>query len=460
MYPPPLWFLGARLNYAETMLVGALEMPDAVAIVQADEAGIQGRMTFKELRAGVHRVSTFLSMEVGLQSGDVVAAYASNRLEVVIFMLAAASLGALFTAASPDFGPSAVCARFSQMRRLKCLLISSHVTYHGKPYVHLDKACALLHLLYDAGRTDLSVVLLQATVAEKIALEVEQAGFVKRWLRWEDLPEPSTPLMFAQLPFEHPLFIVYSSGSTGAPKAIVHGVGGVLLQHGKEHTFHGDIRPGCSLLQVTTVAWMMWHWSVSVLARCATVVLYDGSPLSPNPLYLWHLIAELKVSHVGSSAKHLALLQEQRINLPSLPHLRFLYSTGSPLAPRVFDYIYRQLPHVRLFSITGGTDILSLFCGGNPAGPIYRGEISVPCLGMDIKIFANDTLLQRDDSRSAGGSFEEGIVGDLVCIQVFPIQPICFHGDTGEIYRNAYFSVFGPQVWHHGDYVQRNPSKL
>jgi acetoacetyl-CoA synthetase len=361
-----------------------------------------------------------------------------NRREGGIGMLAGASIGALWSSCSPDFGFQGVLDRFGQIAP-KVLLASDASRYGGKPRPYADKVAAVVHALPQL------CAVVACGDAQALRREVPQA------IAFEDFGTAAArEPRFEQLPFAHPLYVLYSSGTTGLPKCLVHGAGGTLLQHAKELVLHGDIGPDDTLFYFTTTGWMMWNWLVSGLFTGATLVLYDGSPLEPDPLVLWRLAEEERVTHFGTSAKYLALLEKSGARPRAqcdLGALRTVFSTGSPLAPESFDFVYQGVKSdVQLASIAGGTDIVSCFCLGDPTGPVHRGELQVRGLGMAVDVF------------DARGNSIAGAPGELVCTRAFPSQPIGFWNDAdGERYRRAYFARY-PGVWHHGDFVELTPN--
>ena len=462
LFPRPPFFPGSRLNFAENLLYPASSPDeDAVAVISATELDRE-YVSWKQLRERVRQCANALK-QAGVQSGDRIAGFLGNHVNAIVAMLAAASLGAFWTGVSPDTGVHAVLERLRQIEP-KILFADNASLYNGK--VHGAQA-KVQQIVPELPHLELLVVFEtvkshQINLAE---LKPVQGQVYNYDAFLSTSRNPSSPLEFASLEPDHPVYILYSSGTTGAPKPIVHGALGTLLQHKKEHVLHCDIRPGDRLFYFTTTTWMMWHWLVGGLASGATIVAYDGSPFRPfdaeggnGEMAMPRLIDELQITHFGTSAKYLSILEQASLNPSKHPHrpvslqtLKAIFSTGSPLAPSTFDYVYSSInPDIMLGSITGGTDILSLFCSGCPILPVYRGEIQCRCLGMAVSAF---DFAGNDISDSSEP-------GDLVCTKPFPAQPVMFWppGPVGaEKYRKSYFDVFGPSVWHHGDFVRFNP---
>ncbi|KAI0244194.1 hypothetical protein L0F63_007386, partial [Massospora cicadina] len=440
----PTWFEGARLNFAENLLW--CRSGEKVAIYATGEATqFTGqcirRITYKELYRQVGRVAGALRAS-GVNAGDRVVGYLPNGPEAVIAMLASASLGAIWSSTSPDFGASGVLDRFGQIEP-KVLFSVNAIAYNGKVHSHLGKLRAVAEGLRSLRR----IVVLRFIPEHPMDLT-----FSPHAVNYEAFVSSSDglPLTFAQLPFNHPLYILFSSGTTGPPKCLIHTAGGILIQHKKEHVIHGNLGPSDVVLQYTTVGWMMWNWLVSVLSVGASIVLYDGSPFKPTPLALFELVDELNVTAFGTSAKYIQALESAGARPNDhlrLASLHSLYSTGSPLKPESYDYVYSAIKlDLCLSSITGGTDLCSLFAGHNLALPVCRGEVQCRCLGMAIVSW--DAARQPVFDRS----------GDLVCTRPFPCMPAMFWNDgDGSKYRAAYFDTF-PGVWYHGDFVSISSS--
>ncbi len=426
------WFRGAELNFAENLLRRAGEEP---AIVFHGEDGRREELSWNALRRRVAALAAAMKAD-GVGVGDRVAAFMPNLPETVIGMLAASSLGAVWSSCSPEFGVSAVLDRFGQIEPVLLLTVDGY-RYNGKALDIRDKVAAIAE-----GLPSLRRILLHRFLDPAAALPP-----VPKTVPFEDYPVGDPPpLVFAQLPFDHPLYILYSSGTTGKPKAIVHGAGGTLLQHLKEHRLHTDIRPGEKLFYFTTCGWMMWNWLVSALASEATIVLYEGSPFHPSPAVLWEMAERERLQYFGTGAKYIDAIKKAGLKPRSghdLTALRAILSTGSPLLPESFDYVYADIKaDLHLASISGGTDIVSCFVLGNPAGPVRRGEIQMRGLGMAVEVF--------DDS----GRPVRGRKGELVCTKPFPSMPVGFWNDPdGSRYRAAYFERF-PGVWCHGDWAE------
>jgi acetoacetyl-CoA synthetase len=438
MMPPapglgPRWFAGARLNFAENLLRRG---DDADALVSWDERGRRRTVSFRELRIEVARIADALR-QAGVGVGDRVAGFVPNGPEAIIAMLAAAALGAIWSSCSPDFGPKGVLDRFGQIRP-KVLFACDGYRYAGKRIDLRDRVREVAESLPE----------LVAVVGFGWLEDHPDWSSVPRALSWERFSQrgAGAPLRFERLPFDHPLYILYSSGTTGLPKCIVHSAGGTLLQHLKELVLHTDLKAGDRIFYFTTCGWMMWNWLVTGLAVGATVVLYDGAPLGPEAGILWRLCAEERLTVFGSSAKYLALAEKEGLTpgaTSDLRSLKAILSTGSPLSPASYDWVYSAVkPDVRLSSISGGTDIVSCFALGDPTGPVHRGELQCLGLGMAVEV------------RDGEGKPVVGEQGELVCTKPFPSMPVAFWDDPdGSKYRGAYFD-FWPGIWRHGDWAE------
>ncbi len=433
--PGAQWFPDARLNFAQNLL----RRRDATdALVFWGEDKIRRRLTHDELYRAVAQLAAALRAQ-GVAPGDRIAAMLPNMPETIVAMLAAASIGAIFSSASPDFGVHGVLDRFGQIEPRVLIAVDGYY-YDGKTIDCLEKLGEI------AGK--LSSV--QRVVIVPYVHALPDLQGIRAAMTYADLVAPhahETAIHFNPLPFDHPLYVMYSSGTTGVPKCIVHGAGGVLLQHLKEHRLHCDIKPGDKLFYFTTCGWMMWNWLASGLASGATLLLYDGSPLIKHRAGILFDYAEAEgMTHFGTSAKFIHALGKMGLE-PNSTHrleaLRMILSTGSPLLPEGFDYVYRHIKRdVCLASISGGTDILSCFVLGNPILPVWRGEIQCRGLGMSVEVF-NDR-----------GKAVSGEKGDLVCTKPFPAMPLYFWNDAdGAKYRAAYFEKY-PGVWWHGDYAE------
>ena len=432
--PGARFFPQARLNFAENLL----RFDDGrEALVFRNECGARRSLSHRELRGEVARVAGGLRA-AGVAAGDRVTGFVPNLPEAAIAMLATATIGAIWSSCSPDFGVRGVLDRFGQIAP-RVLFTADGYFYAGKQLDSLESMSEVLAKLPSVER----VVVIPYAEREPGLARLGAAA--SRAILWQEFGSGSAPPEFALHPFNHPLYILYSSGTTGVPKCIVHGAGGTLLQHQKEHLLHTDLKRSDRLFYFTTCGWMMWNWLMSGLACGATLVLYDGSPLHPQPGVLWHMADEERITIFGTSAKYLAALEKSTF-VPAqsvdLTALRTLLSTGSPLLPEGFDYVYRSVKSdLQLASISGGTDIVSCFALGCPTRPVYRGELQCRGLGMAVDIF--------DDA----GSPARGERGELVCTAPFPSMPVGFWNDPdGARYRAAYFERF-PGVWHHGDYA-------
>ena len=472
--PGARWFEGAKLNFAENLLAPANnpELANKAALVfRNEDPNTRVEISYAELNLQVAKAARAMRA-LGVVAGDRVAAFMPNCPQTVIGMLAATSIGAVFSSCSPDFGIQGVLDRFGQIKP-KLLLATQGYLYAGKKIDCGERVQAIAESL------DLNAEQLISVPYVGLENEFSQPEQSVLWSDFldssphNDLNRDASDIDFEALPFDHPLYIMYSSGTTGVPKCIVHGAGGTLLQHKKELLLHTDVKADDVLFYFTTCGWMMWNWLVSGLSTGATVLLFDGSPFhqdgEANPEVMWNIAQQEGITIFGTSAKYISALEKAGVK-PAVSHnhkVRTLLSTGSPLAHESFDYVYRDVAlksdnqrngqaDLALCSISGGTDIISCFALGNPLLPVYRGELQCLGLGMDVQIWDEDG---NQIQAPAAGRQEKGKKGELVCAQAFPSMPVGFWNDDcseipyGQKYHNAYFDQF-ENVWAHGDYAE------
>jgi acetoacetyl-CoA synthetase len=432
------WFPGVRLNWAERAFAGKAD--EAVAILHASELRDLGEITWGELRAQVAAVAAGLR-SLGVGQGDRVVAYLPNIAEATTCFLAVASIGAVWSSASPDFGAGSLIDRFAQSEP-KVLIAVDGYRYGGKDFDRTRVVARLQEAMPSVERTVLLPYLDPAATATSGAAELRDV------VTWDDLLArgEGAELTFERVPFDDPLWILYSSGTTGLPKAIVQGQGGILLEQLKKMHLHMDAKPGDRLFWFTTTGWMMWNFIVSGLLTEAAIVLYDGNPGYPDMGALWGLAEAARITTFGTSAAYVSACMKAGVEPGAgrdLSHLRAVGSTGSPLAPEGFDWIYEHLgADTWLFSTSGGTDVCTAFVGGVPTLPVYRGELQARALGCKVEAWDEDGNSVVDE------------VGELVITEPMPSMPLYLWGDeTGERYRDSYFEMF-PGIWRHGDWIE------
>lgn len=429
--PGTKWFTGARLNFAENLL---RYRDDQLAFTFKGETQISRTMTYAELYAEVARLSRALA-EAGIGEGDRVVGYMPNLIETVVCMLAATSLGATWSSCATDIGAGAAIERLGQVEP-KALITADGYFYKGKTFETLSHAAEVA-----AGIPSVKTVIVVSYVSERA--DISQ---IPNAVHYEDFlsKEKNLEINFAQLPFDHPLYIMFSSGTTGKPKCLVQGAGGVLINHLKELTLHTDLKRSDRIFYITSCSWMMWNWLMTSLAVGATIVLYDGNPNFPDAEAMWKLIQDEKISIFGCSASYLHFLKKENISPRKfdLSSLREISQTGSPLSADGFEFVYREIKSDLHFnSISGGTDINGCFAAGSPIQPVYAGELQGAALGMKIKAYDEKAKPIWDEQ------------GELVCEAPAPSMPLYFWNDPdGSKYHKAYFDIY-PNVWRHGDYV-------
>jgi acetoacetyl-CoA synthetase len=431
--PGTKWFLGARLNFAENLL---RYRDDRTALVFKGEADPPVRRTYAQVYDEVARLARSLR-QIGIKPGDRVAGFMPNMSETAMAMLAASSVGATWSSTSPDFGTKGVLDRFGQIGP-RVLFTANGYSYGGKKFDSLARVSEIVKDLPSVEKVVVVPYTERRADISQVPKSVHYGDFLAK--------ETGLEIQFEQLPFDHPLYIMYTSGTTGLPKCMVQSAGGILIHQMKELMLHTDVKREDTIFYFTTCGWMMWNWLICSLSLGPTLVLYDGSPFYPDPGTLWKLAQDEKITIFGTSARYLAAIEKEGVKPEKdydLKPLKAVLSTGSPLSIESFEYVYREIKKdVQLASISGGTDINGCFALGNPVGPVYAGELQVRGLGMKMEAFNAEgkPVLQEQ--------------GELVCTAPAPSMPIYFWNDPdGKKYRSAYFDVY-PGVWHHGDFVE------
>ena len=430
--PGAKWFIGARLNFAENLL---RYRDDHTAFIFKGETQKSARMSYAELYDSVARLAKSLR-EIGVAPGDRVAAYMPNMMETAIAMLAATSIGAVWASCATDIGPGAAVDRFGQIEP-KVLFTVDGYFYKGRTFNSLSSAAEIAK-----GISSIEKVIVASYTEEK-----PDIGYIPNSVYYDDFlsKERGLEIQFEQLPFDHPVYIMFSSGTTGKPKCMVQGAGGILINQLKELILHTDLKREDIHFFITTCSWMMWNWMISSLATGNTIILYDGNPSYPDPGAMWKLVQDEKVTMFGTSASYINFIRSQGLKPGKdydLSSLQQIWQTGSPLSAEGFEYVYQEIKKDLWFnSSSGGTDINGCFCTGNPISPVYAGELQGPGLGVKVKAY---------DERGNAIFDQEG---ELVCEAPFPSMPLYFWNDpNGEKYKEAYFDVY-PNVWRHGDYI-------
>jgi len=431
--PGAKWFEGAMLNFAENLL---RFRDDHVAIVFKGEDLDSTKMTYAQLYDNVSRLAQALKT-AGVKTGDRVAGFIPNMPEAIIAMLASVSIGATWSSCSPDFGIKGVFDRFGQVQP-KILFTANGYFFKGKKIDSLERVANIVKQIPQIEKVIVVPYTEQKADISIIPNAIHYDDFVSEYSAGE--------IEFEQLPADHPLYIMYSSGTTGLPKCMVQGAAGILVNQMKELKLHTDLTRDDTIFYFTTCGWMMWNWLTCSLSVGATLLLYDGNPFYPDPGSLWKMAQDEKINVFGTSAGYLAALETAGVKpntLYDLESVRVILSTGSPLMPEQFDFVYEHIKQdVQLASISGGSDLNGCFCGGNPIGPVYRGELQCRCLGMKVKAYGSDGKPVNQEQ------------GELVCEAPFPAMPIYFWDDAdGKKYHNAYFDVY-PGIWRHGDYIE------
>lgn len=427
------WFIGANLNFAENLL---RYRDDHVALIFKGEGRDSEKMTYWELYDSVARLAKSLR-ELGVKKGDRVAGFMPNMMEAVIAMLATTSIGGIWSSCSPDFGIKGVLDRFGQIKP-KVLITANGYAYNGKNFDSLGRIAEILK----------EIPSIEQAIVVSYTEKKPDIGHVPKAIHYEDFlsNEKDLEIDFEQVPSDHPLYIMYSSGTTGLPKCLVQGVAGILLHHIKELSLHTDLKREDTIFFFTTCGWMMWNWLVSSLSIGAKVLLFDGNPFYPDSGALWKVAEEEKITIFGTSARYIDALDKEGVKPGrdyDLGPLRAICSTGSPLSVEGFEYVYREIKNdVQLSSISGGTDINGCFALGNPIGPVYAGELQCRGLGMNVQAFDSEGKPVVDQK------------AELVCTAPFPSMPLYFWNDSdGTKYHDAYFDVY-PNVWRHGDFIE------